>query len=552
MKVVLGEFIETGKKFSIDLSVLAESRAAILTNSGGGKSYLLRKFLEVTHSKIQQVVFDIEGELKSLRSKFDYILVGKGGDIPADIRSAELLAIKVLELESDVIIDLSEMKMTDRRNFVKAYLESMLESKQHLWHPVLVVIDEAHLFCPEKPGKNEWECREAVSDLMSRGRKRGFCGVLASQRVSKLAKDALAECNNMFIGRARLDIDMKRAGDELGLVGQDAKKLRTLKPGEFYTFGPALSDIVELVRVDKVITKHPEPGHRGRQHTPAPTAKVKSALAKLADLPKEAATEIKDMETLRSRVRELERETNKKVVPEFDKKKFDAEIERAKKSFEVQMKTTLKKAILDLKNGFNDKCSDVLGDLKLEISSPVIANHPAFKAPTRARVEQLKAEKPSPQKESGNIGRCERKILGFLLMKNGESFTKAQIGAMTGYAHRSGSFNTSLSNISKFIFRSGDRIGINGSLAPEVSELVNGEAPHRLEDWVSKLGACERKVYQTVMDSKDKTFPREEIAEVTGYKVSGSFNTCLSNLSTLGLIKRNKDGSIEFNRELNI
>jgi hypothetical protein len=42
---------------------------------------------------------------------------------------------------------------------------------------------------------------------MSQGRKRGFAGIIATQRLSKLHKDAAAEANNVIIGRTWLDAD---------------------------------------------------------------------------------------------------------------------------------------------------------------------------------------------------------------------------------------------------------------------------------------------------------------------------------------------------------
>jgi len=71
---------------NIDIQRILEGRLLIVANSGGGKSYTIRKFMEVTHGKVQQILIDIEGEFSSLREKFDYILVGKDGDIPINIR----------------------------------------------------------------------------------------------------------------------------------------------------------------------------------------------------------------------------------------------------------------------------------------------------------------------------------------------------------------------------------------------------------------------------------------------------------------------------------
>jgi uncharacterized protein len=99
---------------------------------------------------VQQIVIDLEGEFASLREKFDYILVGKDGDTPADLNSANLLARKLLELNVSTILDVYELPLKDRRRFVRLFLEGMIHAPKELWHPCLVVIDEAHVFCPEK------------------------------------------------------------------------------------------------------------------------------------------------------------------------------------------------------------------------------------------------------------------------------------------------------------------------------------------------------------------------------------------------------------------
>ena len=40
---------------------------------------------------------------------------------------------------------------------------------------------------------------------MSQGRERGYAGIIATQRLSKLHEDAAAEANNVIIGRTWLD-----------------------------------------------------------------------------------------------------------------------------------------------------------------------------------------------------------------------------------------------------------------------------------------------------------------------------------------------------------
>lgn len=111
----MGALISIGKtsqnkSIQINVNKLIETRALIQANSGGGKSYAIRKLIEMTHSSVQQIILDIEGEFASLRERYDFILAGKEGDIPASPRTAELLARKVLEYETSLIVDLYELK----------------------------------------------------------------------------------------------------------------------------------------------------------------------------------------------------------------------------------------------------------------------------------------------------------------------------------------------------------------------------------------------------------------------------------------------------------
>ena len=248
---------------------------------------------------IQTIVLDNEGEFASLREAVDVLLVGAGGELPANPRHAALLARRLLEYKVSAVVDLYELKLAERRRFVKLFLESLIHLPRELWRPTLVILDEAHIYCPER-GSGEAESTEAVISLMSQGRKRGFAGIIATQRLSKLHKDAAAEANNVIIGRTWLDADQARAGDALGLSKSDRLKLRDLGQGEFYAFGPALGQPgVVHFRSDQVRTTHPRPGERHLLTAPAPSRAIRGVLGKFADLPQEAEDEIRGLDEAR-------------------------------------------------------------------------------------------------------------------------------------------------------------------------------------------------------------------------------------------------------------
>lgn len=326
-KPVLGTAVAGGGVIQIDLQRLLVSRLLVQANSGAGKSWALRRLLEQTHGQVPHVVLDVEEEFHTLREKFPYVLAGiAGADCRADVKTAPLLARRILEHGFSSIISIYELKAHERMRFVRVFIEALIAAPRTLWRPLLVVVDEAHLFCPEKGNA---ESAPAVIDLMTRGRKRGLCGVLATQRIAKLNKDAAAEANNKMIGRAGLDLDMKRSADELGFTGREEQhRLRVLPPGQFYLFGPAFSPAVTLVKVGQVHTTHPQPGDRGQSAPPPAPAQMKAILAKLADLPKEAEQEEGEVERLRGRVAELERA--QRAAPGAGKAELAAEYTRGR------------------------------------------------------------------------------------------------------------------------------------------------------------------------------------------------------------------------------
>jgi hypothetical protein len=304
----IGETIPNSESVKIDLQRLLEGRLLLQANSGGGKSYAVRKLCEITHGHIQQIVLDPEGEFATLREKLDYILIGKDGDIPINLRASELLARKILELGTSAIIDLYELKHNERKRFVKLFLDSLVNAPKKLWHPCIIVLDEAHVFAPES-SHGQAESLDSVKDLATRGRKRGFALVAATQRLSKLSKDVVAELNTKLIGRSALDVDMKRAGFELGFTSkEDLFSLRQLEKGQFFAFGPALTAQVTKIKIGLCKTKHPQAGQIQKNMNIAPRAKIQQILSKLSDLPKEAEETLKTTEDLKKKIISLNRE----------------------------------------------------------------------------------------------------------------------------------------------------------------------------------------------------------------------------------------------------
>ncbi len=565
--MIIGNNKETGESVNIDLIRLISTRLLIQANSGGGKSWLIRRLLEQTHGKIQQIVIDLEGEFSTLREKYDYLLVGKDGEIPANIQTAELLAIKLLKLNVSTIIDLSELKHHERITFVKRFLDSLINAPRELWHSCLVIVDEAHQFCPEG-GKSE--SSGSVIDLQTRGRKRGFCGVLATQRIAKLHKDAAAECNNVLVGRTVIDIDRKRAANDLGFTTKEQElSLKKLDDGEFFGYGPAISkeDYIK-VKIGGVDTTHPEPGKNIIKASKTPD-NIKKLLKDVIDLPKEAEEEIRTTNDMKNKIRELtlklriaEHSKSNKII---DKEMLDKAKVQGHKEAEAILKREndlvikwFKKEIKDLQNTINS-AKKVL-EVTMNNLSPYEEKekiiHPKIKVENKEIVDVPKiiVDVPQPVVEEtrtyldeSELGICAKKIYSFLYNNPERSFERYHIGAFTGYSHKSGSFSNAISQLNSkdLIIKKGNSIQVK-----EMDSELAGEFDFSKEAIMGNLGVCPKKIYQLLLDNPYQEYSREEIGEQTGYSsLSGSFSNAISKLNSLGLII--KDNShIKLNEEL--
>ena len=242
MKVAIDMGATTGAApATLDLEELLATRLLVQGNSGSGKSHLLRRLLEQSAQWVQQCIIDPEGDFTTLSERYGHTVVD------ATRTEAELtrIAARVRQHRVSVVLNLEGLDVEQQMRAAAAFLGGMFDADRDYWYPVLVVVDEAQLFAPAVAGEVSDEARKlslgAMTNLMCRGRKRGLAGVIATQRLAKLAKNVAAEASNFLMGRTFLDIDMARAADLLGMEKRQAEQFRDLARGHFVALGPAIS-----------------------------------------------------------------------------------------------------------------------------------------------------------------------------------------------------------------------------------------------------------------------------------------------------------------------
>ena len=578
-KIIIGTGINSGKPIGFDLKTLILTRLLIQANSGGGKSWLIRVLAEQAFGKIQLIIIDKEGEFATLRERFDYVLAGKGGETPADVRSAGMLAHKLLELNASAVCDLYDLKISDRHRWVRLFLESLLDAPKSLWHPVLVVVDEAHIFCPEK-GAGESEASDAMIALASQGRKRGFCAVFATQRLGKLRKDAAAELLNILIGQTFIDIDRKRAAEALGTPRSEERKffeeMKVMEPGLFFALGRAVSKERVLVSIGKVATTHPEAGGKYAATPPPAPKNIKALLPSLADLPKEAETKAKTEAELRAEIRSLKGMISAKPAPpkvEIQKvgmspqetRKLIQQVEEPYKKQLSQVQAQTARLIRGLVQ-ITDLAKSLSGEKQVERMKEINVQKLLKKLPAveiqkgEPRVRPLATvaqfiNHPRPEPPSNGdvkLASGARRLLAALVSWHPNGMKEGQWRSHAGLK-KSGTADTYKSALRSagfieqrdwmfFATDAGvDYIGDKIESAPTTTEEV-------LKLWESKLASGARRILQVLVEAGGEAVSQEEISEKTGLQKSGTFDTYISALRTAQLANK-KNGQYYANSE---
>jgi len=529
------------KPITLDLDRLIRTRLLVQANSGGGKSYLLRRLAEQLFGKIPVLLIDPEGEFATLRERFGYVLVGKGGETPADPRSAALVAHRLLELQASAVCDLYEMPVRERHRWIRLFLEALIDAPKRLWRPTIIVVDEAHGFAPEK-GHGESEASDAMIGLATRGRKRGFACVFATQRLGKLRKDVAAELLNVLIGQTFVDIDRKRAAEALGIPAKEERaffdQVKVMEPGSFWGLGRALAMERVLIHIGPVQTTHPEPGSARHSAAPPPAPdRVRALLPRLQDLPKEAEERAQTLSDLRQEILRLRAEVRqaKQAVPQTKTETKEisvikpadlARLERHIAWFD-KIRDRLAQAQQVLTTEFG-----ILADAVKKVSQAPIAvspSRPFGELPVPSAV--ARPVHVAAADDSGPLDHGQRRILETVRMLNIRQVpvTREAVARWMGIHPNGGRYNHGLAKLRELGYLNGWRI-----LKPMTGSDPSETGP------VAVLGSfkehSQRKVFAAILESKEP-LTREELAKKLGIHPNGGrFNKTLAWFRDMGII----------------
>jgi hypothetical protein len=575
MKIIIGTNVDTNQPVILDLDHAVEERMEILGGSGSGKSHLLRCICEKANGKVQQIIISPKKEFVTLREKFDYVHVGtitekSKPDIELNTRYAGQLALKILETGIDAIIEFSE-NSRERVRYVKNFLEGLLDAHEHLWHPVMIVIDEVDIWAPEK-GHGEAESLGVVADLASRGRDKGFFLVAATQRISKFNKDVAAELGIKFIGKATLDNDQTRAAQELGIPSKEKTKLRELgRPNfHFYAFGQGLSDDVIKIKSLPVETTHVSGYMRNKMQKPIPTpSKIKSMISQFSDLPKEAEKEIKSKEELQRKIHEqniqirnLERNTKPTIDPiaiknaqtnsynegyingvKKDELKHKEKIREIKELYKnIVVNVTAFPKMMDVIINKNEMELELPPSSTISLGTKIVNDLIRREAVASINMDKGSLQTISESNNNPKLRDGAMKMLKVMAMYHPDKTTKNRVATIVGFSVGGGTFNTYLSELKRlnWITINGNDLGItqDGMDNAGSFDMIPVDMESLLNMWCAKFRDGAAKMLRIIVEGAG--ISKEDLGEKTGFVTSGgTFNTYLSELRRNDLIEIN-------------
>lgn len=311
---------------SLPLDVITMA-TAILGIRGSGKTNTAGVWAEELLKHGQQVVvIDPLNGWWGLKSSADgkrpgYPVVVFGGnhaDVPLAGTEGKALADFIVERRVPCVFSLRHLNVSAQRRFVTDFSEQLFFRKGEEQHqdPVLVVIDEAHKFIPQKTFSDMTHMVHAIEALVREGRSSGIGVTLIDQRAASVNKDVLTQVELMVVHRTTAPQDKKaldewikdNAGEERR--AEFMQSLARLALGEAWFWSVGWLDTFSRVQVrmretfDSSAT--PKPGER--RVTPSTLADVN-----LDELREQLAATIEqakanDPAELKRRVARLERE----------------------------------------------------------------------------------------------------------------------------------------------------------------------------------------------------------------------------------------------------
>lgn len=414
------------------------------------------------------------------------------------------------------------------QTFVADFLERLYRAKASRREALLVVVDEADVFAPQRPGAEQARSLGAMEAIVRRGRIRGLGCLLISQRAA----------------------------------------VASLERGEAWVWSPAWLRTLRRVRIRQRTTfdssRTPEAGEAAAAPRALAKVDIPALSARLAAAVEQAKAD--DPRALRRRIAELEQQvrlqadviaagpqtvTERVEVPVLG----DEQLRRLEEA--VSRLTTVAMEAAGIGKDIGSIASEVVsaiaevrptpGEGRVPVGSRGVPSGGAT-APraaggdvhTVAATRPVAAARPVSESGEASLKAGARRILKALARHHPLVLTRAQVGTLTGFRITGGTFTTYWSTLRRagYIEEVGGEVRVTdaGLAAAGTVASTPATTDEMLELWRGVLKAGARAMLDVLVASYPEGMTRAELAERTDMTATGgTFTTYLSTLRRNGL-----------------
>lgn len=555
---------DLGLPFSLPMDTVTQT-FAILAKRGSGKTYTARVIVEELLRLGQRVViFDPTGAWWGIRSGSFPVLVfgGEHGDLPLTEHIGERLAHVAVKPGPSMVFDLSGLRKNAQRRFVTAFAETLYHENRS---PLMVVIDEADAFAPQRVQKGEEPMLGAIEDIVRRGRIKGLGCMLISQRAAVLNKDVLTQVDTLIALRTTGPQDQDAIKDWIrSHADQEEAKavlasLPSLGIGEAWFWSPGWMSGLWRIKIRRAHTFDSSATPKAGEPRTAPAIYELDIAAMRAEIESTIQeVEANDPTVLKRKVADLERQL--RIAGEAVKALKD----RSETVVEVPVLADgsiadLKRwgeAMLEMSAMIQQALPAVLSELHRVGATPrsVPKQGPAPRASGRNGAPRDPASVPAaafadvrpvgaPDQAYGasadQLSPYARGLLATFARRHPLAITRTQLATFSKRSLKSSAFDLSLARLRKDGLITGDvemRITDSGWAAFGGAPPAPLTLPEMQQAWRDALPKQAAKLMDVLIDRYPGGYSRQELAEASGYSITSSgFDLGVSTLKRSGL-----------------
>lgn len=541
---------------------------AIIGRTGSGKTFCAKGLCEhLLANQARVCIVDPLGVWWGLRSSVDgskpaFPIVVFGGD-HADVQLSEGMGAALAEALANqnlpAIVDVSEFSSAGRTRFMTSFLEHLYVENRS---PLTLVFDEADMFAPQRPGKEQLTMLSRMEQICRRGRVRGFRPWLITQRPASLHKSVLSQANTLIALQLTAPQDRDALGD--WIEGQadrvEGKRILAALPklarGEGFVWAPH-EGVLEQVKFPKITTydssRTPEDGETLPQ---VKLASVDLSHISEALLAQDEGPDADDPKVLRAEIKALEAELadvraggpgaagNGPTLEDHRRALDGADIAGYHRG-SAEGYALGRQAALAVLHTIDHALAQASGAVRTALEKGEAAVPVEVKPePPRAPAPARGAPQP-PARGSSKLGNSGKRRMLVALAQHRSGLTHAKLSILTGIARSGGTWRIYLKDLRDAGWIDGeDPVRITAAGMKELGPFEPLPTGHDLRQyWRGRLGGGgKRKILDAVIEAYPHAVAAERVSERSGIAMSGgTWRIYVSELRNLDLISGHRE-----------